>query len=524
MHGRVKVKTTAEKEAERRAELTRRAHQFARETDAIFTKRKNGELDEKMLQDSQNLLMQNPDFYTVWNIRRESFLSLAEIKNDDEMEKLYNNELALLLACLRINPKSYGVWCHRRWIMTHMKYPNWQHELDLCNKYLEYDSRNFHCWDHRRFVVAYTEGVTDVTELEYTMKKIKQTFSNFSAWHYRSKLLLKVNNNLEIPRKDSIWVKEELDYIMNAIYTDPNDQSAWLYHKWLLGREEVTSTICTLYVAKYAEHENSQISVMVTWSLPLTVDEANKTVITLDEKQLDCIWKNNHNNSYASHIWVTEIQGISGEPHVIHAGSKDHGSLQVHLEKGCNKAWVLSRDENMIKEKMAVELETLNTQKQLLDELYEIEPENKWLTLSQIYLGHALNGVKPDYEFSEEDFDSLIEKLLTLDPKRKGYYCDLRSKIILERYTLNLIQEPSYQQLRKIDLSKKQLSCLHLMHLYSHITEIDLSKNELVNLDDCSPLYCLRVLIANDNLVKSLKNIQYLPNLQELLLKNNGIL
>ncbi|EDV25518.1 uncharacterized protein TRIADDRAFT_23729, partial [Trichoplax adhaerens] len=207
-HGRVKVKTTAEKEAERRAELTRRAHQFARETDAIFTKRKNGELDEKMLQDSQNLLMQNPDFYTVWNIRRESFLSLAEIKDDDEMEKLYNNELALLLACLRINPKSYGVWCHRRWIMTHMKYPNWQHELDLCNKYLEYDSRNFHCWDHRRFVVAYTEGVTDVTELEYTMKKIKQTFSNFSAWHYRSKLLLKVNNNLEIPRKDSIWVKE----------------------------------------------------------------------------------------------------------------------------------------------------------------------------------------------------------------------------------------------------------------------------------------------------------------------------
>ena len=58
------------------------------------------------------------------------------------MEKLYNNELALLLACLKVNPKSYSVWRHRRWIMTHMNHPNWQHELSLCTNYLEFDSRN----------------------------------------------------------------------------------------------------------------------------------------------------------------------------------------------------------------------------------------------------------------------------------------------------------------------------------------------------------------------------------------------
>ncbi len=51
-----------------------------------------------------------------------------------------------------------------------------------------------------------------------------------------------------------VTVENEFDLVKNAIYTDPEDQSAWLYELWLIGRGTVdiemnTSTLrCTLSI------------------------------------------------------------------------------------------------------------------------------------------------------------------------------------------------------------------------------------------------------------------------------------
>ena len=55
---------------------------------------------------------------------------------------LCDNELSLLENCLRVNPKAYGVWLHREWVMNCSPIPDWKHEKKLCDLFLKYDERN----------------------------------------------------------------------------------------------------------------------------------------------------------------------------------------------------------------------------------------------------------------------------------------------------------------------------------------------------------------------------------------------
>ena len=106
-----------------------------------------------------------------------------------------------------------------------------------CIQTMSKDERNFHCWDYRSYISDIAK--TDLQkEFQFTTDKINSNFSNFSAWHRRHKLLLR---GLTLPDGECpdtcnlrlIW-KDEYNMILNALYTDPSDQSPWLYHNWLV--------------------------------------------------------------------------------------------------------------------------------------------------------------------------------------------------------------------------------------------------------------------------------------------------
>ena len=58
------------------------------------------------------------------------------------------------------------------------------------------------------------------------MLPIVQPFLS-SAWHYRSSLLNAVGISVAV-------IAQDLELVQQAVFTEPDDQSAWLYHRWLV--------------------------------------------------------------------------------------------------------------------------------------------------------------------------------------------------------------------------------------------------------------------------------------------------
>jgi geranylgeranyl transferase type-2 subunit alpha len=114
---------------------------------------------------------------------------------------------------------------------------NWDKELVVAERILDVDARNFHAWNYRRYVLAnMPTRKPEISELAYTSRKIGANFSNFSAWHQRSKTLIGL---WESGQLDPIQSRDdEFELVSNALYTDPDDQSAWIYHRWLIGSGE----------------------------------------------------------------------------------------------------------------------------------------------------------------------------------------------------------------------------------------------------------------------------------------------
>lgn len=169
-----------------------------------------------MLEKTAELLVQNPEYYTIWNHRRRIYaaefdhlqasVQNSELQESDKVKQVLDIiqlDLRFLFPLLIKFPKCYWIWNHRLWLLeqsnrllpAEQALALWTDELGLVGKMLSRDSRNFHGWGYRRTVVDNIEKLSARSmakqELEYTTKMITTNLSNFSAWHNRSKVILR---------------------------------------------------------------------------------------------------------------------------------------------------------------------------------------------------------------------------------------------------------------------------------------------------------------------------------------------
>uniref|UniRef100_A0A3Q1GQ67 Geranylgeranyl transferase type-2 subunit alpha n=1 Tax=Acanthochromis polyacanthus TaxID=80966 RepID=A0A3Q1GQ67_9TELE len=474
-HGRVKIKTTAQQEEEKRKEREKKLKIYVAARDACFSKRSEGVWDDEALQLTQQLLSSNPDFATLWNYRREI---LMHLETWSPLFWLTNNaELLFLESCLKVNPKSYGSWHHRGWVSARLPRPDWARELSLCDRCLSLDDRNFHCWDYRRMVVKIS-GVPVDQELAFTDRLIGSNFSNYSSWHYRSTLLPLLHP--ESPDAKLYSFLSEYELVQNAFFTDPNDQSAWFYYRWLLGRG--TSVCNCVHVLKYFGPFLALTAAQICDLPPGTINDIS------NEHNLTVHWTEKHTH-------------------------RDCALYTGRTESWCRDS---ATDQELFRSELSVEkTSVLQSELQSVNQLQELEPLNKWCLLTIILLMRALDPLGYEKE-TLAHFQTLKE----VDSMRSAYYSDLCSKFMIE----NTILKMEYAEVRVFSISDKNLTTLCHLDQLLLVTHINLSSNQLQQLPpQFAMLQCLEVLEADNNSIENLEGVYHLPKLEEVLLKNNKI-
>ncbi|XP_006458270.1 hypothetical protein AGABI2DRAFT_216711 [Agaricus bisporus var. bisporus H97] len=258
MHGIKRTRQSPEHILARKQREQAKIADYLALTSQVLSRKKQNDLSEDALRLTDKLLQVNPEFYTVWNYRRNIFLNgLFPHRTPEKIIELLYDDLDMTMGALKTHPKVYWIWNHRRWCLENIpsgpapageedangwKQAAWQKDLFVVEQMLNKDPRNFHAWDYRRYILSQIpKPPLPKTELAYTKAKIVSNFSNFSAWHQRSKILLSLwsSGNLD----ESKSKENEFKLITDAMYTDPHDQSVWIYHRWLVGNNSTRKVL-----------------------------------------------------------------------------------------------------------------------------------------------------------------------------------------------------------------------------------------------------------------------------------------
>ncbi|TRY64005.1 hypothetical protein TCAL_00783 [Tigriopus californicus] len=522
MHGRLKVKTTAQQAAERRADKNQKAQAYQTAMTAILDRRDAGCRDAVQLKMTAGILMSNPDVTVLWNIRKDvlqahsacnrsepsekadladltTSTGLSQDETVSEFNAMLQKELDLTRQCLMTNPKSYGAWFHRTWCLARMQPPDWSQEVRLCDQFLALDDRNFHCWDYRRHAVKQA-GVKPEAELACTQMLIDKNFSNYSAWHYRSKLLPILYPN---PGQSGISINPErraleIEMVRNAAFTDPEDSSAWFYHAWLIGPPSKISTAMAINRRK-----DGQIALI--FSTPVVKSQFRVLL--------------NGAAGSPDQVCGTRREVVSDSLWMISTEPSESPRVEVYMEHSDDPSLVLEAHQPRVEADIRASttelhpdmIAALKEDRKFTEELIEIEPEAIWPRLAIL---KALSNFKFQKECLAESLKHL-NFLIHADPQRKHYFLDLKSDIVL----MQKLDEHCPKGC--VDLSGLGLTRIAFPERLLFIDDLNLSNNHLKSLTFLPYLQNCSKLNLEDNQIDDIRQLSNPRQDMVVLLKGN---
>ncbi|KAL3989649.1 Protein prenyltransferase alpha subunit repeat family protein [Acanthocheilonema viteae] len=559
MHFVKKVATTEEQQKKKEKEKAEKLRIYCKVRDQIVEKWMRGELDEEILSLTAILLEKNPEVYTFWNIRRRVInlllkkLEESDEENTDKKDNMLRSEMQLTEASLKTNSKSYCVWFHRFWCFMRLPNPNISEELAACEKFLNLDGRNFHCWDYRREVVKFGAHSAE-EELKFSDRLIDANFSNYSSWHYRSSLLPSLFPDTEkqlVVKREALY--NEYRKLENAFFTDPEDQSAWIFAEWLLlsGEREKKYDVGNVHllglVFDFASDCNKtefnfipiECNQTAATYLSVTFDRAVKvtrisdflvikmkngdqwTPIAGSEMKSRTAFRarNSYRFEISGELAECQLRPSFGEPYQIIDMKQGYVNFDEIYHIYHIKCKPINEGRKQIIEKLMANCQ------ELLKEL-KVEQKKEILKWPLLTYTFAILELEP-IEMLSTILANLEELATDIDPQRCEMYEEMAMNLRINerlRQKLDDVQRIDILfrqvnghfvgELRLDNLGLKSID--HLKYLSSFITRLDLTKNRFTNFCSFKSFRRLTHLRLLGNPIMSYKGISMLPQLDYL--------
>jgi hypothetical protein len=232
-------------------------------------------------------LQRNPKAYSSWFHRKWSIAYMLSRGKTENQSNVLQSELDLCAQFLMLDERNFHCWNYRRFVVALLGSMAAKESAEIneivtnntaaaANLPSESYSGDWSSWmdllsedSTSKEILMGAQIVSDstpknltsslskeklneliVSEWNFTSSKIQDNFSNGSAFHYRSKLISIVlearlasddetlDNATRLLRKQekilSMAREEWEEILLNAIFTEPDDQTPWWYHRFIV--------------------------------------------------------------------------------------------------------------------------------------------------------------------------------------------------------------------------------------------------------------------------------------------------